>query len=83
MPDAYSIVTELDPAVAEQLADAMELRATDPQQQAMLAAYLDDLAMPDGATVLEIGCGTGAQAPLGQDIDLGGLFGHQRRLPLG
>jgi hypothetical protein len=53
-------VTELDPAVAEQLADAMELRATDrSSRQCSL------------------------QAPLGQDIDLGGLFGHQHRLPLG
>jgi ubiquinone/menaquinone biosynthesis C-methylase UbiE len=60
MPDVYNIVAQLNPAVAEQLADAMELRATDPQQQAMLSAYLDDLAMPDGAEVLEIGCGTGA-----------------------
>jgi ubiquinone/menaquinone biosynthesis C-methylase UbiE len=60
MPDAYNKVTELDAAVAGQLADAMELRAKDPAQQAMLAAYLTDLDLPDKAAVLEIGCGTGA-----------------------
>ena len=60
MPDVYRSVTELDPAVAEKLADAMELRATEPQQQAMLSDYLADLALPDRARVLEIGCGTGA-----------------------
>jgi ubiquinone/menaquinone biosynthesis C-methylase UbiE len=60
MPDVYNAVTELDPAVAKQLGDAMELRATEPAQQAMLAAYLDDLDLPAGAKVVEIGCGTGA-----------------------
>jgi ubiquinone/menaquinone biosynthesis C-methylase UbiE len=60
MPDVYNAVTELDPAVAKQLGDAMELRATEPAQQAMLAAYLDDLDLPEGAKVVEIGCGTGA-----------------------
>lgn len=60
MPDVYNAVTELDPAVAKQLGDAMELRATDPAQQAMLATYLDDLDLSDGARVVEIGCGTGA-----------------------
>jgi hypothetical protein len=43
MPDVYNAVTDLDPPVAQQLGDAMELRATEPAQQAMLTAYLDDL----------------------------------------
>jgi ubiquinone/menaquinone biosynthesis C-methylase UbiE len=60
MPDVYNAVTDLDPAVAKQLGDAMELRATEPAQQAMLAAYLDDLDLPEGVRVVEIGCGTGA-----------------------
>jgi spermidine synthase len=62
MPDIYATITETDPATAEQLAGAMELRATDPQQRAFLRAYLADLALPAGARVLEIGCGTGAIA---------------------
>jgi SAM-dependent methyltransferase len=60
LPDVYNKVTELDAAVGGQLADAMELRAKDPAQQAMLAAYLADLNLPDKAAVVEIGCGTGA-----------------------
>jgi len=38
MPDVYNKVTELDATIAGQLGDAMELRAKDPAQQAMLAA---------------------------------------------
>ena len=60
MPDVYHRITEADETIVEQLAAAMELRATEPAQQAMLAAYLDDAGLPDGARILEIGCGTGA-----------------------
>jgi len=60
MPDVYAEPSKVEAAVAEQLGNAMELRARDPQQQAMLTAYLDELAAPAGARVLEIGCGTGA-----------------------
>jgi ubiquinone/menaquinone biosynthesis C-methylase UbiE len=35
-------------------------RAADPQHQAMLQANLTDAAIPQGAHVLEVGCGTGA-----------------------
>ena len=38
----------------------LEVRAGDPQQRAMLETYLADAAVPDGARVLEVGCGTGA-----------------------
>ena len=40
----------------------LELRAAEPAQQAMLEDYLADLPLPDGARVLEVGCGTGAVA---------------------
>src|SRR5262245_59985678 len=39
---------------------ALELRAADPQLRAMLTTYLTDAALPAGARVLEVGCGTGA-----------------------
>src|SRR5262245_56346235 len=39
---------------------ALELRAADPQLGAMLTTYLTDAALPAGARVLEVGCGTGA-----------------------
>jgi len=44
-------------AVVEQIADVLELRATDPQQRAMREAYLSEVAFPPNARVLDIGCG--------------------------
>jgi ubiquinone/menaquinone biosynthesis C-methylase UbiE len=60
MPDVYTKVTEAAPQVLEGLMTALELRAADPQQRAMLHTYLTDAALPRGARVLEVGCGTGA-----------------------
>ena len=60
MPDVYTRVTEADPEVLEGLMRALEIRAADPQQRAMLHTYLTDAALPQGARVLEVGCGTGA-----------------------
>jgi arsenite methyltransferase len=62
LPDVYATISEADEALQERLADVIELRATDPQQRAMLADYLGDLPLAQGARVLEIGCGTGAIA---------------------
>ena len=60
MPDIYIKVTEAPPQTLEGLMRALELRAADPQQRAMLNAYLTDAALPLGARLLEVGCGTGA-----------------------
>ena len=60
MPDVYAWIDAADESVQEQLADVLELRAADPQQRAMRDDYLRDLALPDGARVLDVGCGTGA-----------------------
>jgi cyclopropane fatty-acyl-phospholipid synthase-like methyltransferase len=60
MPDIYTNVTEAAPQLLEGLMTALELRAADPQQRAMLHTYLTDAALPQGARVLEVGCGTGA-----------------------
>jgi ubiquinone/menaquinone biosynthesis C-methylase UbiE len=60
MPDVYVKVTEADPRVLQGLMTALEIRAADPQQRAMLHTYLTDAALPPGARVLEVGCGTGA-----------------------
>ncbi len=62
MPDVYASIETADEAVQERLAEVLELRAADTAQQAMLEDYLGDLALPDGARVLEVGCGTGAVA---------------------
>jgi cyclopropane fatty-acyl-phospholipid synthase-like methyltransferase len=59
MPDIYAKITEIDPAIAEQIANAMEIRAANPQQRNMLDSYLSQIAFPNEAQVLEIGCGSG------------------------
>jgi cyclopropane fatty-acyl-phospholipid synthase-like methyltransferase len=46
MPDVYAAIATADEAVPERLADML----------------LDDLALPGGARVLDLGCGTGAAA---------------------
>jgi ubiquinone/menaquinone biosynthesis C-methylase UbiE len=60
MADVYAMITDADPTLVAQIAEVLELRAADPQQAAMRRAYLGDIAFPDGAAVLEVGCGTGA-----------------------
>jgi SAM-dependent methyltransferase len=60
MPDVYATIAEVDPTTQERLADILELRASDPQQQAIVESYLSRVEFPDSARVLEIGCGTGA-----------------------
>ena len=59
MPDVYAAITEVDKQLQERLADVIEARAADPRQRAMLNAYLSEIEFPPGATVLEIGCGSG------------------------
>jgi ubiquinone/menaquinone biosynthesis C-methylase UbiE len=60
MADVYAMITDADPARVARIAEVLELRAADPQQTAMRRAYLADIAFPDGASVLDVGCGTGA-----------------------
>lgn len=62
MPDVYAVITDVDATAVDRVAEAMETSAADPQHQAMVHAYLSDLALPAGARALEIGCGTGAIA---------------------
>ncbi|MDP8922924.1 MAG: methyltransferase domain-containing protein [Chloroflexota bacterium] len=59
MPDAYLTIAEADMATQERLAAGLELRAADPQQRAMLRAYLADVHFGPASRVLEVGCGTG------------------------
>jgi ubiquinone/menaquinone biosynthesis C-methylase UbiE len=59
MPDVWASVTELDRATQERLADVLEARGSDPQQQALRASFLEGIAFPARSRVLEVGCGTG------------------------
>lgn len=62
MPDVYAVITEVESAVVERIAEILELRAADPQQRSMLDAYLSQIPFPPGARVLEVGCGPGPVA---------------------
>jgi ubiquinone/menaquinone biosynthesis C-methylase UbiE len=60
VPDVYATIGDADEVTQQRLAEILELRAADPQQQAMLDSYLSRIAFGPAARVLEIGCGTGA-----------------------
>jgi SAM-dependent methyltransferase len=60
MPDIFATITDATSEVLESIMTVLELRAADPQQRAMLSTYLTDADIPQGARVLEVGCGTGA-----------------------
>ena len=53
MPDVYAAIAEVDVATQERLAAILELRAADPQQRAILDAYLAEVEFPPSAQVLE------------------------------
>jgi len=59
MPDIYATISEQPPEIQERVVEAMRLRADEPEMQAMLERYLSEIDVPDGARVLEIGCGGG------------------------
>lgn len=59
MPDVWAMVGEFDVTMQDRLADVLETRGADPQQQRMREAFLTDVDLPAGARVLDVGCGTG------------------------
>lgn len=59
MPDVWATFTDLDDATQERLANVLETRGVDPQQQAMRRTFLANIPFPADAQVLEVGCGTG------------------------
>jgi len=59
VPDVWSMVSNLDTATQERLADVLETRGADAQQQRMRDALLTDIGFPARARVLDVGCGTG------------------------
>ena len=60
MPDLYARICEVAPDIQERLGGILEMRAADSHQKEMLKSYLSEIAFPNEARVLEIGCGTGA-----------------------
>ncbi len=59
MSDVYASIADADEELQATLAGILEDRAADAQQRRMLDSYLSELALPAGATALEVGCGTG------------------------
>lgn len=59
VPDVWSSVAELDAVLQGRLADVLETRGADLQQQALRREFLAEINFPDRARVLEVGCGTG------------------------
>jgi arsenite methyltransferase len=59
VPDVWSMVSKLDAATQERLADVLETRGADAQQQQMRDAFLAEIGFSAGARVLDVGCGTG------------------------
>jgi ubiquinone/menaquinone biosynthesis C-methylase UbiE len=59
MSDIWTAVKDLDVATQERLADVLEQRGADAQQQAMRRAFLQAIPFPREARVLDVGCGTG------------------------
>jgi ubiquinone/menaquinone biosynthesis C-methylase UbiE len=59
MADIYAQITTVTPAVQEQIAAILDLRAADPQQRTMREAYWSTIGFPKNARVLEVGCGPG------------------------
>ena len=62
MPDIYLNPEAITIEALEEIKHSLERRAATPQQSAALTSYLSDVDFPDGARVLDIGCGTGPQA---------------------
>ncbi len=59
MPDIFASITNAPDEMLEVIANVLETRAAIPSQQEMTRDYLSDIPLSDGASVLEVGCGTG------------------------
>ena len=59
MSNVYSRIATADKDTVKQMAAAHSARHRNPQQQAMMQAYIAEVPFPKNAHVLEVGCGTG------------------------
>ena len=76
MPDVFANITQAPPEALAVIANVLEMRATIPQQQEMLQAYVSEIEFPQQARVLEVGCGTGAVCRvLAREANVGEVVG--------
>jgi ubiquinone/menaquinone biosynthesis C-methylase UbiE len=69
-------IREQPPEVLEAIAHSMNVRASEPAMRAICARYMARITLPEGAHVLEVGCGNGAATKLiMQHINPGRLVG--------
>ena len=62
MPDIYVDPDAIPDEILDGMKESLERRAATPQQATALQSYLGDVDFPNGARVLDIGCGTGPQS---------------------
>jgi ubiquinone/menaquinone biosynthesis C-methylase UbiE len=59
MPDPYTDIKHTDKSTQQRLAELLEMRAANDQQQVVLEKYFSQVQFPADAKILEVGCGTG------------------------
>jgi arsenite methyltransferase len=57
-------ITEQPREVLDDIAKSMNVRASEPAMQTICARYMAQINLPEGARVLEVGCGNGAATKL-------------------
>src|ERR1700680_4747480 len=62
--DLLTRIREQPREVLDTIAKSMNVRASESAMQAICAHYMAHIAMPEGARVLEVGCGNGAATKL-------------------
>ena len=64
MTDLITRIGEQPREVLDTIAKSMNVRASEPAMQAICARYMAQIVLPQGARVLEVGCGNGAATKL-------------------
>jgi trans-aconitate methyltransferase len=64
MTDLLTRIAEQPREVLDTVASSMNVRASESAMQAICARYMTQIALPEGARALEVGCGNGAVTKL-------------------
>ncbi len=64
MVDLHTQIREQPRDVLKVIARSMDIRANEPEMQAICARYMSQIPLADGGRVLEVGCGNGATTGL-------------------